>query len=114
LDGTDVALLIDTGHLTAGGGDPVRALRDWGDRLRHVHLKVVKLDVLRSSPDWNSAWRAGACWDLGAGDVDLEAFLRDLAAGGYDGWPAVAQTRALGPDSDPAAAFSAQALNGVC
>ena len=111
LNGTDVALLIDTGHLTAGGGDPVRALRDWHDRLRHVHLKDVRLDVLRSSRDWSGAWRAGAFCELGAGDVDLEAFLRDLAGGGYDGWLVVEQYRVLGPDDDAAAAFSAQARN---
>ena len=46
LGGTDVALLLDTGHLTAGGGDPVQALRDWAPRVRHVHLKDVSRAVI--------------------------------------------------------------------
>src|SRR5207237_2695007 len=64
LDGTDVALLVDSGHLTAAGGDPVRAMRDWRDRVRHLHVKDVRLDVLRASPDWGGAWRAGAFCEL--------------------------------------------------
>jgi len=111
LDGTDVALLVDSGHLTAAGGDPVGALRDWGDRVRHVHVKDVRLDVLRTSPDWSSAWRAGAFCELGAGDVDLEAFLAELQAGGYEGWLVVEQDRILGPDDDPTEAALAQARN---
>lgn len=111
LDGTDVALLVDTGHLAAGGGDPVRALRDWRGRVRHVHVKDVRLGVLRDAPDWSSAWRAGAFCELGTGDVDLEAFLAALVAGGYDGWLVVEQDRILSPDDDPTEAAGAQARN---
>jgi inosose dehydratase len=111
LDGSDVSLLVDTGHLTAAGGDPVRALRVWRERVRHVHVKDVRLDVLHSSPDWNSAWRAGVFCELGAGDVDLEAFLADLVAGSYDGWLVVEQDRFPGPDDDPAEIARAQARN---
>jgi inosose dehydratase len=109
LDGTDLALLVDTGHLTAAGGDPVRALRDWRDRVRHVHVKDVRLDVLRASSEWGEAWRAGAFCELGAGDADLAGFLAELD--GYEGWLVVEQDWVPGPDDDPAGQIEAQARN---
>ena len=109
LDGTDVALLVDSGHLTAAGGDPVGALRDWRDRVRHVHLKDVRLDVLRASPHWSDAWRAGAFCELGTGDVDLAGFLAELDR--YAGWLVVEQDWVPGPEDDPAEQIEAQARN---
>jgi inosose dehydratase len=109
LDGTDVALLLDTGHLTAAGGDPVQALRDWRDRVQHVHLKDVRLDVIRAAGDWPEAWRAGAFCELGAGDADLEGFVAEL--GGYAGWLVVEQDWVPGPGSDPGPQFEAQVRN---
>jgi inosose dehydratase len=97
LSGTDVALLLDTGHLAAAGGDPVQALRDWRDRVRHVHLK----DVLRT----------GAFCELGAGDVDLEAFCADLRRGSYDGWLVVEHDRIPASKADADEAAAAQARN---
>jgi inosose dehydratase len=111
LGGSDVALLLDTGHLTAAGGDPISALRDWRERMRHVHLKDVRLDVLRAADSWEEAWRGGAFCELGAGDVDLDAFLSDLEGGGYDGWLVVEQDWVPGPDDDPAPQIEAQARN---
>jgi Xylose isomerase-like TIM barrel len=46
LELTDIGLLLDTGHLAVGGGDPAQALRDWGERIDHVHVKDVRGDVL--------------------------------------------------------------------
>jgi inosose dehydratase len=69
LSGTDVPLLLDTGHLTRAGGDAVAAVREWGDRINHVHLKDV---------------RDGVFCELGAGKVDLRGVLGRLD--GYSGW----------------------------
>jgi inosose dehydratase len=109
LEGTDVALLLDTGHLTAAGGDPVQALRDWGDRIEHVHLKDVSLEVIGRAADWDEAWRNGAFCELGAGDVDLRGFFDAL--GGYDGWIVVEQDWFPGDGGDPAAHIEAQRRN---
>ena len=94
LERTDVGLLFDTGHLTAAGGDAVRAVRDWRDRINHVHLKD---------------WRAAAFCELGTGEVDLEGFFAGL--GDYDGWIVVEQDWIPGPDDDPAPQIEAQARN---
>jgi inosose dehydratase len=109
LAGTDVGLLLDTGHLVAGGGDPVACLRDWLARVNHVHVKDVRLDVLRSAGSWGEAWRAGVFCELGTGDVDLDGFVAGLD--GYDGWLVVEQDWVPGPGDDVAPQAAAQARN---
>src|SRR3954452_4342869 len=99
LEDTDVALLLDSGHLAVAGGDPVQALRDWRDRIGAVHIKDVRLDVLAgvkaARADTLTAWRRGLFCALGQGDVDLPGFCAALAERGYDGWLVVEQDRVL-------------------
>jgi inosose dehydratase len=115
LELTDVGLLLDTGHLALGGGDPVRALREWHERIDHVHVKDYRRDVLdqvlAERADMAEAWRRGVFCELGAGDVDLGAFFDELAAVGYRGWLVVEQDRIPRADEDPADAVEAQARN---
>ena len=47
LETSDIGLLADTGHLLLGGNDPIEAVRSWGPRVNYVHVKDVRLDVLR-------------------------------------------------------------------
>lgn len=109
LDGTDVGLLLDTGHLAAAGGDPVAAMRDWRSRIDHLHLKDVDLGVLRSAGSWDEAWRGGAFCELGTGDADLAGFLAELD--GYDGWLVVEQDWVPRPGDDVAPRVAAQQRN---
>jgi inosose dehydratase len=115
LELTDVGLLLDTGHLALGGGDPNQALRDWSDRIDHVHVKDVRTSVLEEvvadRADMVEAWRRGVFCELGSGDVDLEAFLAELGRSGYAGWLVVEQDRIPAPGEDPAEAAEAQARN---
>src|SRR3989442_5373441 len=82
LEMTDVGLLLDTGHLALGGGDPTEALRGWGERINHVHVKDVRNDVLASviadGADMPEAWRRGVFCELGTGDVDPDTFYSHL------------------------------------
>ena len=41
-----VGLLLDTGHLTYGGGDPVAAIGAFGARINHVHCKDIRATAL--------------------------------------------------------------------
>jgi inosose dehydratase len=115
LELTDVGLLLDTGHLALGGGDPVQALREWHDRIDHVHVKDYRRDVLGSvladRADMAEAWRRGVFCELGEGDVDLGAFFEELAAVGYRGWLVVEQDRIPRTDEDGFDAVLAQARN---
>jgi len=109
LEGTDVALLLDTGHLTTAGGDAVQAARDWRNRVVHVHVKDVRLAVLEAASGWDDAWRRGVFCELGTGDVDLEGFFAQLD--GYAGWVVVEQDWVPAPGEDPSAQIEAQARN---
>lgn len=109
LEGTSVGLLLDTGHLTAGGGDPVRALRDWRDRIDHLHVKDVSLGAISAAATWDEAWRGGAFCELGTGDVDLAGFFAEL--GDYAGWLVVEQDWVPQPDEAFAEQAEAQVRN---
>ena len=115
MEETDVDVLLDTGHLLLGGGDPIAALRDWGARINHVHVKDVRLEVLRGviaeRADMVEAWRRGIFCELGTGDVDLTAFFAALADSGYSGWIVVEQDRIPREDELLAESAAAQERN---
>jgi inosose dehydratase len=114
-DLTDVGLVLDTGHILLGGGDPVGGLRAWGERVNHVHAKDVRLDVLHGviadRSDMPEAWRRGIFCELGAGDVELDSFFAALRERGYDGWVVVEQDRIPRDDEYLSESADAQARN---
>jgi inosose dehydratase len=115
LEVTDIGLCLDTGHLLLGGGEPERALRDWGDRINHLHVKDVRLEVLRKviadRAGMEAVWSLGTFCELGTGDVDVEGFLSRVKTGGFFGWVVVEQDRIPGPDEPLAEAAGAQTRN---
>lgn len=88
--GAEVGLLLDTGHLTFAGGDPVRAAKRHAARVVHVHCKdiraAVMADVKRRDLPFLSAVLEGVFTVPGDGCVDYAAVLPPLAAAGYAGW----------------------------
>jgi inosose dehydratase len=103
-----VPFCLDVGHYLVGGGDPVAALRTYGERVTHVHLKDVNPDVLGGLRDgsvggFDDAIRARLFTELGAGILDLEGVLRVLIERRYDGWLMVEQDSTWGPPSESAA-----------
>jgi sugar phosphate isomerase/epimerase len=72
LEGLD-DLVLDTSHAAVAGHDLLELRRRLAGRIRHVHLSD----------------NAGKGWDshlpLGEGVLPIDAFLSDLAAGGYRG-----------------------------
>lgn len=96
---TDVALLLDSGHLTLAGGDPIAALR-----IATTHLKDIRMTILEGvraeALGMIEAWQRGIFCALGEGDVDRDGFCRELSAGGYDGWVVIEQDRVLTSDAE--------------
>ena len=97
-ESTDAGLLglcLDTGHYFFGGGDPVDAVRLYGSRIRHLHLKDVQLPVLeaarRDEVGFLAAVRRGVFCELGDGAVDLNKVIQEMSAGGYSDWAIVEQ-----------------------
>lgn len=115
LELSDLGLLVDPGHYLVGGVDPTQAIRDWGTRVTYVHIKDVRLDVLREvvaeHADALEAWRRGIFCELGAGDVDLPGFFRELERVGYGGWVVVEQDRIPRPDELLSESAEAQVRN---
>ena len=70
---TRIGFCPDTAHLAAGGGDPAELIRRYPDRVRHVHLKDVRLDPFAFLP-------------LGQGVIDFADVRAALGEVGYDGW----------------------------
>jgi inosose dehydratase len=115
LEATEIGLLLDTGHLALAGADPLGELRRWGARVGHVHVKNVRRNLLERAladgADMPELWRRGIFCELGEGDVDVEAFVAELRASGYDGWLVIEQDRIPAPDAQPREAAAAQARN---
>jgi inosose dehydratase len=74
-----VKLELDIAHYFQGGGEPVKAIEKFGDRLLFLHLK----DVERMSA---SVYRFV---ELGRGLVDIPAVFDSLNKVGFRGWAVV-------------------------
>jgi inosose dehydratase len=115
LERTDIGLSLDTGHLALGGGEPVQALRDWADRVDHVHIKDASREimdgVLKDGAGMDEAWRRNVFCDLGDGFIDLDGFCDVLIDLEYDGWLVVEQDRIPPAGEGVAVAVESQARN---
>nr|CAA9361847.1 MAG: Inosose dehydratase [uncultured Nocardioidaceae bacterium] len=102
LSGSLVGLCVDTGHLLAGGTDPVALVREHPDRVVHVHLKdldAALADEVRSGRlSYAGAIPRGLFAPLGRGDIDIAALVGTLLAAGYDGWFVLEQDVMLAGD----------------
>ena len=86
--GGAVHLLLDTGHATWGGDDPVRLARTYRSRISHVHCKDVRMDVKAKAEagDWSflDSVLAGIYTVPGDGKVDYVSVFKELKD--YSGW----------------------------
>ena len=108
IDGGTLPFCLDVGHYLVGGGDPVAALRRYGDRVTHVHLKDVDQDVLgglrrREIGSFGDAVQQRLFTELGSGQLDLDGILAVLAERRYDGWLMVEQDSGWAPPAESAA-----------
>ena len=104
----ELPLCLDVGHYLVGGGDPVEALRRYGGRVSHVHLKDVDPNVLarlrrREIGGLADAVRQRLFTELGSGALDLDGVLAVLAERRYDGWLMVEQDSGWPPPAESAA-----------
>ncbi|EOS80799.1 hypothetical protein C817_01406 [Dorea sp. 5-2] len=88
-----VFLLFDSGHLSFAGIDPEKILRKYVNRVRHVHLKDLRKNVVEQSR--NEKWsflkgvREGTFTVPGDGDVDFAPIFKILEEADYKGWVVV-------------------------
>jgi inosose dehydratase len=106
LDGSVIALCLDSGHLLIGGTDPAELAREAAGRVAHAHLKDVDAawaDRVRDGAvSYTEAVAAGLYRPLGQGDVDVAGLVGALREAGYDGWFVLEQDTVL--TAEPAGA----------
>lgn len=90
-----VGLCLDTGHYHFGGGDAVEAIREFGERVRYLHLKdcdpSIRELAIQEKMDYFAATAAGVFCELGKGEVDFPGVLSAMESLNYQGWAIVEQ-----------------------
>lgn len=94
--GTDpayVSLLFDSGHFAYCGEDPTELVRRYAKRIKHVHLKDVRPEVVAKVQEnrWSflEGVRQGAFTIPGDGCVEFDPIFACLAESGYEGYMVV-------------------------
>ena len=94
--GTDpkyVNLLFDSGHFAYCGEDPVALAEKYASRIRHVHLKDIRPEVVREVKERGLSFlegvRRGAFTIPGDGCVNFAPIFEILARSGYEGYMVV-------------------------
>jgi len=86
----EVELLLDTGHLTFAGGDPVRVATRYASRIAHVHCKDIRPDVLRRVLNRDTSFLEAVLQGVftvpGDGSIDYDKVFVPLRKSNYAGW----------------------------
>ena len=96
MEGTDpayVSLLFDSGHFAYCGENPVEMVTLYAKRIKHVHLKDIRPDVVAKVKAEGLSFlegvRQGAFTIPGDGCVEFAPIFKVLAESGYEGYMVV-------------------------
>lgn len=96
MDNTDpeyVSLLFDTGHFAYCGEDPLEMVKKYADRIKHVHLKDIRKDMVekvkKEELSFLDGVRMGTFTVPGDGDIDFDPIFKVLEESGYTGYMVV-------------------------
>lgn len=85
-----VNLLFDSGHFAYCGEDPAEQLRKHIGRVRHVHLKDIRPEVVERVKQENLSFlegvRKGTFTVPGDGCIDFDSIFKLLSVHGYEGY----------------------------
>ena len=85
-----VSLLFDTGHFTYCGADPLEMVKKYVNRIKHVHLKDIRPEVVKKVKDNDLSFlegvRRGAFTVPGDGCIDFDPIFKVLEENGYEGY----------------------------
>ena len=85
-----VNLLFDSGHLTFSDVDPEAVLKKYISRIKHVHLKDIRKEVLgrvkAENMSFLKAVKAGVFTIPGDGMINFEPLFKILDENNYEGW----------------------------
>jgi inosose dehydratase len=104
-----VSLCLDVGHWLVGGGDPVAAVREYGNRVTHVHVKDVNGEVLQKMKSKEVPNMGYAVDELklfvpaGTGLLKVRELFIALEESGFSGWLMSEQDTAWEPTEEKSA-----------
>lgn len=85
-----VSLLFDTGHLVFSGEDPLYILKKYLSRIKHVHLKDIREEVVNRVKEndlsFLQAVKEGAFTVPGDGAIEFDEVFLILSNSDYEGW----------------------------
>lgn len=85
-----VSLLFDTGHFTYCGADPLEMVTKYVDRIKHVHLKDIRPEVVEKVKAENLSFlegvRMGTFTVPGDGCIDFDPIFKVLEDHNYEGY----------------------------
>ena len=85
-----VKLTIDTGHMLFAGGNSLKIIRDFKEKITHVHCKDMREKVLKKSLSEDLSFRhaflEGAFTVPGDGCIDYRPIFNELVKNNYQGW----------------------------
>jgi inosose dehydratase len=87
-----VHLLLDTGHLAFAGADPLAITQAYGRRIKHIHLKNVRAEVVAQAN--GEGWSFQTSVENGVftvpgdpeGALDFLPIFAALADAHFEGW----------------------------
>jgi inosose dehydratase len=85
-----LSLLLDTGHAVFAGIDPLHLIKKYSARIKYIHLKDIRPDVLsqvqRDNLCFMDAVRAGVFTVPGDGGIHFAPIIEALKGQQYEGW----------------------------
>ncbi len=85
-----VSLLFDSGHFAYCGEDPTELVKKYADRIKHVHLKDIRREVVDRVKAEHLSFlegvRQGAFTVPGDGCIDFDSIFKVLAEHHYEGY----------------------------
>jgi inosose dehydratase len=116
MDPKIVGLCLDVGHWIVAGADPIKAVKDYRERITHVHVKDVDGDVLARMLSGEIAMMNTAVEDFklfvpaGTGVLNLPELFSALEEVAFEGWLMSEQDSAWEP-SEAASGISIANIN---
>lgn len=96
MEGTDpeyVSLLYDSGHFAYSGEDPVAMVKKYAGRIKHVHLKDIRPEMVKKVKAEDMSFldgvRQGAFTIPGDGCIDFDSIFKVLEENSYSGYMVV-------------------------
>lgn len=85
-----VNLLFDSGHFAYCGEDPVKMVKKYAHRIKHVHLKDIRPEIVEKVKKEDLSFlqgvREGAFTVPGDGCIDFDSIFKVLSESGYEGY----------------------------